>query len=251
MGLIGRDVLGGLRSKYLNTPTTAIYDKGRTLYRPSRATNSSGRAVVVEGAIDALAIDAAAVQAHLKIAAVSPSGTAFTAEHRVQVAAWSGWPPVLCGDGDSAGRAATGRWVTDMTLEGREAFALILPDTSDPADWLMADGLKGLRNFIVEGSPGSQQDTVRPVHAGRYLAAQLARQCPLATSLEAIARAGSNFASTPARDRFLREAVVALAEAGLGPDGWLARQLARALATSSLSAKPGFSSQCPERGIDL
>jgi DNA primase len=251
VGLIGRDVSGGLRAKYLNTPTTAIYDKSRHLYRPSRPTRSSARAVVVEGAIDALAIDAAAVQAHLDVAAVSPSGTAFTAEHRAQVTAWSSSPPVLCGDGDGAGRAATCRWVTEMTLEGREAFALSLPDTFDPADWLMARALGGLRAFVVADNPGSEVDAIRPVHAGRYLAAQLARQHPLAASLEAIARAGSHFGSTPARGRFLREAVAGFAEAGLGPDGWLGRQLANVVATSSLPPKAALASQYHEGGIAI
>ena len=251
VGLIGRDVSGGLRAKYLNSPTTAIHDKGHHLYRPSSSTIPAARAVVVEGAIDALAIDAAAVQAGLEIAPVSPSGTAFTAEHRAQVSAWSASPPVLCGDGDRAGRAATCRWVTDMTLEGYETFALTLPGIFDPADWLATYGLRGLRNFVVGDNPGCEVDAVRPVHAGRYLAAQLARQHPLAASLEAIAQAGGRLASSPARDRFLREAVVGFAEAGLGPDGWLGRQLANVIAASSLPSKATVASQYREGGIAI
>ena len=250
VGFIGRDVSGGLRAKYLNSPTTAIYDKGHHLYRPSSATIPAARAVVVEGAIDALAIDAAAVQAGLEIAALSPSGTSFTAQHRAQIGALYSSPPVLCGDGDAAGRAATCRWVTEMTLEGREVFALTLPDTFDPADWLTTYGSRGLRNFaVIEDGP--EVEALRPVHAGRYLAAHVARQHPLATSLETIARAGSNFASFPARDRFYREAVVGFAEAGLGPDGWLGRQLAGLLATSALPAKAIFSRESLERNIDI
>ena len=66
VGMIGRDVSGALRAKYLNTPTTAIYDKGRHLYRPSRAVLFPGNIVVVEGAIDALAIEAAAADSVTK-----------------------------------------------------------------------------------------------------------------------------------------------------------------------------------------
>jgi hypothetical protein len=137
-----------------------------------------------------------------------------------------------------------------MTLEGREVFALTLPDTFDPADWLTTYGSRGLRNFaVIEDGP--EVEALRPVHAGRYLAAHVARQHPLATSLETIARAGSNFASFPARDRFYREAVVGFAEAGLGPDGWLGRQLAGLLATSALPAKAIFSRESLERNIDI
>jgi DNA primase len=251
VGLIGRDVSGGLRAKYLNTPKTGIYDKGRRLYRPSRVTTSATSAVVVEGAIDALAIDAGAVQARLEIAAVSPSGTAFTAEHRAQVTAWFSSPPILCGDGDGAGRAATYRWVTEMTLEGRESFVLTLPDTFDPADWLKAHGLSGLRNFVAGDNSSATIDAICPLHSGRYLAAQVARQLPLVASLEAVARAGGHFASTPERDRFLREAVVGFAEAGFGPDGWLERRLASARTVSSSTAQPMHSSQYRQDGIAL
>ena len=239
VGLIGRDVSGGLRAKYLNSPTTAVYDKGRHLYRPRRAVMFPSNIVVVEGAIDALAIEAVAAHAGYGITAVSPSGTAFTAEHRAQVAAWATSPPVLCADGDAAGRAATLRWAIEMTTEGQEVFTLTLPQAVDPADWVTAHGAEGLRAFVISGSRGSQLSEPGAVHAGRYLAAELAQRQPLSNSIAVLASAGSQFPTGPTRGRFLREAARGLAEAGLGPDGWLGRRLAAAVTSGS----PGWTSQ--------
>ena len=60
------DVCDGLRAKYLNTPRTDVYDKGALLYRPNRDLGRrSDNLVVVEGAIDVPAVEAAAAQACL------------------------------------------------------------------------------------------------------------------------------------------------------------------------------------------
>jgi DNA primase len=241
VGLIGRDVSGGLRAKYLNTPRTGIYDKGRHLYRPSRTGGQPcANLVVVEGAIDAVAIEAVAARAHMAVTAVSPSGVALTADHRAHVAASSSGPPVLCADGDAAGRAATARWIGDMTLDGREVLALSLPGPFDPADWLAIHGADGLLAFVGAGYAGTRAGEPRPVHAGRYLANELAqRGTGLATSIAALAHAGRRLRDASARDRFLLQAACVLAEAGLGPDGWLQRQLstgASALVSTGTSA---------------
>ncbi len=193
VGLIGRDVCGGTRAKYLNTPRTAVYDKGAVLYRPSRSDGRrNGNLVVVEGAIDALAVEAAAAQAGVPIAAASPSGVALTAAHRHQVAAWAAKPPVLCADGDAAGRSATARWVTEMTLEGREVYAVTLPDRCDPADWLAEHGRRGLSAFAARDRRTASLGQIGPVHAGRYLARALGQDAGDFASLRpAFARLGA------------------------------------------------------------
>ena len=233
-GLIGRDVCGGIRAKYLNTPRTAVYDKGALLYRPSRdGGRRSDNLVVVEGAIDALAVEAVAAQACVPIAAASPSGVALTAAHRRQVVAWAAKPPVLCADGDAAGRSATARWVTEMTLEGREVYAVTLPDRCDPADWLAERGSHGLFAFARGSCPDASLGQVGPVHAGRYLARALAQDAGGVASLRtAFARIGARLSGPEVRTRFAAEAARGLAEAGLGPDGWLERQLLSALAVN-------------------
>ncbi len=68
IGLIGRDVCGGVRAKYLNTPRTTIYDKSQQLYRPSRVNGCRHHnLVVVEGPIDALTVEAAAARCGSRI----------------------------------------------------------------------------------------------------------------------------------------------------------------------------------------
>ena len=228
IGLIGRDVSGGERAKYLNSPNTAIYNKSRHLYRPRRHTGlGADNLVVVEGPLDALAVDAYAAQARLDIVAITPSGVALTAAHRVSLALQAAKPPVLCADGDNAGRAATVRWVTDMTLDGHEVVAVTLPDPDDPADWLAKHGPAGLTAFVRQGCLDARPSEVRPVHAGRFLADQaVTERRELAETFTALGRLGARLRSHAGQRRFADQAGRGLAAAGLGPDGWLERAVA-------------------------
>jgi DNA primase len=228
VGLIGRDILCANRAKYLNTPTTAIYDKSRHLYRPTRlyprpATNL----VVVEGPLDALALDTQAASAAVNVTAISPSGVALTPAHRASIYTQTTNPPVLCADGDPAGRQATARWVLDMTLEGRETVAVTLPDPYDPADWLAKNGTAGLAAFIRAGCLDTYPSEIRPIHAGRYLAERTAtRERSLGDSVAALGALGARLHDDTARRRFAEQAGRGLAGPGLGPGGSLERALA-------------------------
>lgn len=233
IALIGRDVLGANRAKYLNTPTTAIYDKSRHLYRPTRPSHQpASNLVVVEGAIDALALDSYAASAGISgLSAVSPSGTALTATHRATIYTHTASPPVLCADGDPAGRQATARWILDMTLDGHEALAVTLPHPYDPADWLAERGISGLPAFIRAGCLAANPSDIRPRHAGRYLAERIAaRHDQLSDTLAALGALGARLNDSPARTRFAQQAGRGLANAGLGPDGWLERAVAGRMA---------------------
>jgi DNA primase catalytic core len=232
VGLIGRDVLGADRAKYLNTPTTAIYDKSGRLYWPTRSSHRpASDLVVVEGVLDALALDTYAASAGVDLIAVSPSGVALTAAHRASISTRSASPPVLCADGDSAGREATARWVLDMTLEGLECVAVALPFPYDPADWLAERGVAGLPAFIRAGCLQASSSEVRPRHAGRFLAGRIAdREGQLGESLAALGALGARLRDRTAQKRFAEQAGRALAAAGLGPDGWLERAIASQMA---------------------
>jgi DNA primase len=228
VGLIGRDVLGADRAKYLNTPTTAIYDKSVRLYWPTRASHRpASNLVVVEGVLDALALDTYAASAGVDLMAVSPSGVALTAAHRASISTRSASPPVLCADGDSTGQEATARWVLDMTLEGLESVAVALPFPYDPADWLAERGVAGLRAFIRAGCLEASPSDVRPRHVGRFLAERIAnREGPLGESLAALGALGARLHDGAAQRRYTEQAGRGLAAAGLGPDGWLERAIA-------------------------
>ena len=99
----GGRILGEGEPKYLNSPDTPLFDKGRTLYNIDRAGPASRQAkrlIVVEGYMDVIALDRAGIAE-----AVAPNGTAVTEAQLERM--WRLDPaPILCFDGDSAGRKA-------------------------------------------------------------------------------------------------------------------------------------------------
>ncbi len=158
---------------------------------------------------------------------MSPSGTALTAAQQAVVAPESAGPPVLCPDGDSAGRRAALSWVMEMTVAGREVLGVTLPDGHDPASWLEIHGADGLIAFERKGCLDAGPCEVRPVHAGRFLAeAGAGEGRPLARLRPLLSKAGACLDSEDARRRFADQAGRGLAQAGMGPDGWLARAIA-------------------------
>ncbi len=89
--------------KYLNSPDTPLFDKGRTLYNLHRAgplSRQSGRIVVVEGYMDVIALAAAGIGD-----VVAPLGTALT-ERQIELLWRLVEVPILCFDGDAAGQRA-------------------------------------------------------------------------------------------------------------------------------------------------
>jgi DNA primase len=108
----GREIAFGGRimdqgePKYLNSPDTPLFDKGRTLYNIDRAgpaSRAARRLIVVEGYMDVIALDRAGIAE-----VVAPNGTALTEAQLERM--WRLDPsPILCFDGDSAGRKAAVR----------------------------------------------------------------------------------------------------------------------------------------------
>ncbi|MEA3058251.1 MAG: primase [Sphingomonadales bacterium] len=102
----GGRILGEGEPKYLNSPDTPLFDKGRTLYNIDRAgpaSRAAKRLIVVEGYMDVIALDRAGIAE-----VVAPNGTAVTEAQLERM--WRLDPsPILCFDGDSAGRKAAVR----------------------------------------------------------------------------------------------------------------------------------------------
>ena len=127
-------------AKYLNSPETELFDKGRSLYnvKDARAAAGQGKPLVVaEGYMDVIAL----VQAGFG-AAVAPLGTAIT-ENQLQML-WRIAPePIITLDGDAAGQRAALRLV-DLALPlleaGRSLRFAVMPDGLDPDDLLRAQG---------------------------------------------------------------------------------------------------------------
>ena len=138
------------RAKYLNSPETILFDKGRSLYNhgPARAAAGKGHELIVaEGYMDVIALAEAGFEA-----AVAPLGTAIT-EAQLDML-WRISPePVIMLDGDKAGQRAADR-LMDLALPklegGRSLYFLTLPEGMDPDDYLKAHGAATLRALIDE-----------------------------------------------------------------------------------------------------
>jgi len=160
--------------KWVNTATTALYRKGEHLLglaqQGDQLTAGRGRVVLVEGAVDAIAVNLAG---HIGLAA---GGTQLTAAHAAQLrdaAAATSGPLLLAYDGDQPGREATLR-AADL-LGGLDARAVRLPEGLDPADVLVAAGARGLRRVLgvtvplVDAAVSARLDRWA-VHAGNPVA---------------------------------------------------------------------------------
>ncbi len=142
--------------KYLNSPDTPLFDKGRTLFnlhRAGPASRSSGRIVVVEGQMDVIALAAAGIEE-----AVAPMGTALT-ERQIELLWRMVETPILCFDGDAAGRRAAMRAAVRALPLLRPSHSLrivTLPAGLDPDDVIRRDGVQALEALL--STPGSLLD---------------------------------------------------------------------------------------------
>lgn len=136
--------------KYLNSPDTPLFDKGRTLYnlhRASPASRQSGRVIVVEGYMDVIALAAAGIHE-----CVAPMGTALT-ERQLELLWRMVETPILCFDGDAAGQRAAMRAIGRALPLLRPAHSLRivrLPAGLDPDDLLKRQGLRGMEQLLGE-----------------------------------------------------------------------------------------------------
>lgn len=151
IGFGGRAMDPGHPAKYYNSPETALFDKGRSLFNHGPAREAAGKGqplIVAEGYMDVIALSEAGFTA-----TVAPLGTAIT-EDQLRLM-WRMAPePIIALDGDKAGLRAAMR-VIDIALPLLEAgqslrFAL-MPDGMDPDDLLKARG-KGAMQKLIEGA---------------------------------------------------------------------------------------------------
>ncbi len=144
--------------KYLNSPDTPLFDKGRTLYnlhRAAPAARQSGRIVVVEGYMDVIALADAGIAE-----AVAPLGTALT-ENQIELLWRQVERPILCFDGDNAGQRAAMRAIARVLPLLRPAHSLgivRMPAGLDPDDLLREQGVAAVERLLAE--PASLLDTL-------------------------------------------------------------------------------------------
>jgi len=149
----GGRILGEGEPKYLNSPDTDLFDKGRTLYNLDRAgpaSRTARRLIVVEGYMDVIALDQAGIAE-----AVAPNGTALTEAQIERL--WRLEPaPILCFDGDSAGRKAAVRAaLRALPLLGpdRTLRFVELPAGQDPDDVVRSGGKEAFEALLAQAEP--------------------------------------------------------------------------------------------------
>ncbi|WP_242108832.1 DNA primase [Luteimonas aquatica] len=142
--------------KYLNSPETALFHKGRELYglwQVRQAHQKIERLIVVEGYMDVIALFQ-----HGVTQAVATLGTATTPDHAELL--FRNAPDVyFCFDGDNAGRKAATRAMESVLprmRDGRQAFFLFLPEGEDPDTLVRSEGADGFDARLRQATPLSQ-----------------------------------------------------------------------------------------------
>lgn len=183
IGFGGR-VIGQGEPKYLNSPETPLFEKGRELYglfQARQAIRDSGVVVVVEGYMDVVALAQYGFGS-----AVATLGTATTATH-IQKLFRQSDKVVFCFDGDNAGRKAARRALDaclDQLGDDREARFLFLPPEHDPDTFVRVEGLEAFHRAVHNALPlsefllrelrsdlnlGTAEDRSRLVHEAKTL----------------------------------------------------------------------------------
>jgi DNA primase len=149
----GGRIIGDGEPKYLNSPETPLFDKGRTLYnldKAAPAARKANRVLVVEGYIDVIALAQAGFGE-----AVAPLGTALTEAQLERL--WRMHDvPILCFDGDSAGQKAAIRAAhraLPMLTPGRSLAFVTLPQGQDPDDLVRSKGPGAFEALLRDTQP--------------------------------------------------------------------------------------------------
>ena len=171
----GRALEKDVPAKYLNSPETPLFHKGGTLYNiaaarmaandagESAAERLLGRVIAVEGYIDVIAMVTAGFAA-----TVAPLGTALTVDQLALMWRMAD-EPILCFDGDAAGRRAAYR-ALDLALPlikpGKSLKFAALPDGQDPDDLVRSGGREAVEDVLNAASPLADMLWTRESEAG-------------------------------------------------------------------------------------
>jgi len=149
IGFGGR-VLDDSLPKYLNTPETPLFHKGKALYGLHGAFQSireNACAVIVEGYTDVLAL-----KKHGFKGVVATLGTALTRDHIRMLKGYAG-EAVVVFDADTAGKTAAMKSLSHFLAEGLSSKVLILPEGEDPDSFVNSHGLESFRKLLDSAVP--------------------------------------------------------------------------------------------------
>jgi DNA primase len=227
----GGRVLGQGEPKYLNSPETPLFEKGRELYGLVQARDpirTAGYALVVEGYMDVVALAQYGIGN-----AVATLGTATTPVHVAKLLRLAD-ELVFSFDGDAAGRKAAWRALEvslPLAPDAKPIRFLFLPDGEDPDSYVRKHGAEEFQRRVREAETLSQ-----------FLLAQLRAECDLATAegrarFVSMAKPHVQKITAPA----LRlQLINAVAELGRVAEGEIERLL-------ELPQRPRFSRAAPQR----
>lgn len=149
IGFGGRVLSKEQQPKYLNSPDSAVYHKGKIFYglqHSAKYIRGAGEVIVVEGYMDWLALAKVSIN---NIVAVN--GTALTADHARLMKRYTN-KVLLLFDGDEAGKNAARRSLPILFSENIMPRGLFLPDELDPDEFIQERGETALRT-LIDGAP--------------------------------------------------------------------------------------------------
>ncbi|HTR57144.1 MAG TPA: DNA primase [Casimicrobiaceae bacterium] len=244
IGFGGR-VLDAGEPKYLNSPETPVFAKGRELYgllQARQAIRTADKVVVVEGYMDVVALAQHGVEY-----AVATLGTSTTPLHAQKLFRLTD-TVVFCFDGDEAGRRAAWRALENalpVLTDGKQARFLFLPEGEDPDDAIRRRGREAFEGLVESAIPLSE-----------FLVAELIRRFP---PVSAEGRAALINAAKPLLAELSAPVLAVLLRRRLGdvsglPEAELGRLLpgaARAPATPAAAAMSPTARSAPSLLRDL
>lgn len=149
----GRALEKDERAKYLNSPETPLFHKGSILFNAAKAraaAHKKQRLIIVEGYMDVVSLSAAGFEE-----SVAPLGTALTEEQMQQLWRYAA-EPIMCFDGDSAGKKAAWRAIDTMIPHLKPGFSAgfaFLPDGLDPDDLIRQQGAEAMDGVLSRAQP--------------------------------------------------------------------------------------------------
>jgi len=160
----GGRALDDAQPKYLNTSTTPVYAKGRSLYALNiarRAAAQRDSLIVVEGYLDCIALHQAGFAN-----AVASLGTSFTSEQAAELRKYA-TTVLLCFDSDAAGSSATEKSIGVLKGTGCNVFIVQLPPGEDPDTFVHTHGAAAFQVKLDSAIPDVQFALDRRLRAMR------------------------------------------------------------------------------------
>lgn len=212
IGFSGRALAGDEKTaKYVNSPETPIFTKGRVIYgldKARRAMLDAGFAVVCEGQLDLIACHMAGVEN-----VVAPQGTALTADH-ARILKRYVQEVVLCFDSDTAGQNAAIRSLDPLLASGLAIRVATVPAPHDPDSLIKAEGGEAFRR-VIERAEGFFDHRLNRLCAAEDVATDRGRQAVLRAMAEDLLKTSNHILiDTYARKTALRLGVSADAVLG-------------------------------------